>query len=79
MKWKRKPPAAISIVDIWERQIHSARGILASLLQAHVHSLDEESLQILMAKTEAVTNSRPLTMETINEGQVLNLYYQRTC
>ena len=30
---------------IWERQIRSARGILASLSQAHGHSFDEESLQ----------------------------------
>ena len=40
---------------IWEREIRSARGILASLLQTHSHSLDEESLQTLMA----VINSRP--------------------
>ena len=53
---------------IWKHQIHSARGILASLLQTHGHSLDEEPLQTLMAETEAVINSRPLTVETINEG-----------
>ena len=54
---------------IWERQIRSARGILASLLQTHGHSLDKESLQTLMSETEAVINSRPLIVETINEGQ----------
>ena len=53
---------------IWERQIRSARGILASLLQTHGHSLDEESLQTLVAETEAVFNSRPLTVKII-EGQ----------
>ena len=42
---------------IWEHQICSARGILASLLQTHGHSLDEESFQTLMAETEAVVNS----------------------
>ena len=35
---------------IWECQIRSARGILASLLQTHGHSLDGESLQTLMAE-----------------------------
>ena len=50
---------------IWEHQIRSARGILASLLQTHGHSLDEESLQTLVAKTEAVINSQPLTVETM--------------
>ena len=39
------------------------------LLQTHGHSLDEESLQTLMAETKAVINSQPLTVETINEGQ----------
>ena len=53
---------------IWEHQIRSARGILASLLQTHGHSLDEESLQTLVAETEAVFNSRPLTVKII-EGQ----------
>ena len=53
----------------WERQIRSARGILESLLQTHGHSLDEETLQTLMIETEAVINSQPLTVETINEGQ----------
>ena len=61
IKWKRKPPPASHMGGIWEPQIRSARGILASLLQAHGHSLDEES--------KAVINSRPLTVETINEGQ----------
>ena len=60
IKWKRNPPAASHMGGIWERQIRSARGILASLLQTHGHSLDEESLQTLMDETGAVINSRPL-------------------
>ena len=58
---------------IWERQIRSARAILNSLLQTHIHILDEESLQKLMTETEAVINSRPLTDETINDGHILML------
>ena len=54
---------------IWECQIRSARGILASLLQTHADSLDKQFLQTLMAETEAVINSRPPTVETFNEGQ----------
>ena len=54
---------------IWNCQICSAKGILASLLQTYSHSLDEESLQTLMVETEAVVNSRPLTVKTINKGQ----------
>ena len=65
IKWKGNPPAASHMGGIWECQIWSARGILASLLQTHGHSLDEESLQTLVAKTEAVINSQPLTVETM--------------
>ena len=54
---------------IWKRQVRSAGVKLASLLQTHGHSLDEESLQIFVAETEAVINSRPLTVDRINEGQ----------
>ena len=57
IKWKRNPSAASHMGGILERQIHSARGILASLLQTHGHSLDEESLQTLVAEREAVFNS----------------------
>ena len=68
IKWKRNPSAASHMGGILEHQIHSTRGILASLLQTHGHSLDEESLQTLVAETEAVFNSRPLTVKII-EGQ----------
>ena len=67
--WKRNPPAVSHMGGIWEHQIRSARAILNSLLQTHGHSLDEESLQTLMTETEAIINSRPLTVETINDGQ----------
>ena len=69
IKWKVNPPAASNMGGIWNCQICSAKGILASLLQTHSHSLDEESLQTLMVETEAVVNSRPLTVKTINKGQ----------
>ena len=42
---------------IWECQIRSARGILASSLQTNGHNLDEESLKTLLTDMEAVINS----------------------
>ena len=39
------------------------------MLQTHGHSLDEESLQTLMAETEVVINSQLLTVNTIREQQ----------
>ena len=62
-RFKEKPVAFIAdvvashMVGIWERQIRSARGIIAPLLQTHDHNLDEESLQTLMTETKAVINS----------------------
>ena len=55
---------------IWEGQIRSARATFNSLLQTHGHSLDEESLQTLITETESIINSRILTVETINDGQI---------
>ena len=59
--WKRNPPYASHMSGVWERQIHSARSILSSLMQTHGRSLDEESLATLMAETEGILNSRPFT------------------
>ena len=70
--WKKNPPAASHMGGIWEHQIRSARAILNSLLQTDTWEqlgLDEESLQTLMTETEIIVNSRPLTVETINDGQ----------
>ena len=67
--WKKNPPGGSHMTGISEHQIRSARAILNSLLQIHRHNLDVESLQTLMAETEAMINSRPLTVKTINDGQ----------
>ena len=52
---------------VWERQIHSARNILMSLLVTHGRSLNDESLRTLFAETETILNSRPLTVETLGD------------
>ena len=40
---------------------------MASLLRTHSSSLDEESLNTLFTEVEAIVNSRPLVVETIND------------
>ena len=65
--WKKNPPSASHFGGIWERQIRTARSILAGLLDCHGRSLDTESLQTLLTECEAILNSRPLTIQTISD------------
>jgi len=67
LTWKKNPPAASHMGGIWERQIRSIRNILTSLLKTHGTSLDDESLQTRLTETEAIINSRPLTVETLSD------------
>ena len=67
IKWYKNPPLASHMGGVWERQIRSARAILSSLLKTHGQSLDDESLITLMTEVEGILNSRPLTVETIND------------
>ena len=67
MSWIRNPPAASHMGGIWERQIRSAHAILSSFLLTHGNSLDKESLLTLVAETEGILNSWPLTVETISD------------
>ena len=67
VRWIRNSPAASHMGGIWERQIRSACAILSSPLSIHRNSLDEESLLTLVAETEGILHSRPLTVETIND------------
>ena len=66
--WKKNPPAGSHFGGVWERQIRSARAILTSLLKTHGASLNDEALNTLMIETEAIVNSRPLTIETVADG-----------
>ena len=67
IKWHKNPPFASHMGGVWERQIRSARAILASILKTHGKSLDDESLLTLMTEVEGILNSRPLTVEMIND------------
>ena len=67
VRWIRNPPAASHMGGVWERQIRSAHAILSSLLLTHGKSLDKESLLTLVAETEGILNSLPLTVETISD------------
>ena len=65
----RNPPASSHMRGVWERKIRLTRTILMSLLHTHGRSLNDESLRTLLAETEAIVNSRPLTVDTLGDVQ----------
>ena len=73
IKWERNPPTASHMGGVWERQIRSVRDILQSLLKNHAHILNDEALHTLLLEAEAIVNSRPLTVENINDPDSLPL------
>ena len=71
--WKRNPPTASHMGGVWERQIRSVREILNSLLKNHGHILNDESLHTLLLEAEAIVNSRPLTVDNLNDPNAIPL------
>ena len=65
--WQRNTPAASHMGGVWEQQIRPERSILLSLLKTHSQSLNDKSFPTLMAEVEGITNSRPLTVETLSD------------
>ena len=52
---------------VWERQIRTVRSILARLLQQHGAQLDDESLRTLVCEVTTIINSRPLSVDNLND------------
>ena len=71
--WERNVPVASHMGGVWERQIRTVRNVLNSMFKAHVRPLDNESFCTLMAEVEAIVNSRPLTLEDINDPESMPL------
>lgn len=67
VEFKMNVPSASHMGGIWERQIRTVRNILSTLLAKLGTQLDDESLRTLMAETTTIVNSRPLTVEHLND------------
>ena len=59
IKWIFNPPTASHMGGVWERIVQSVKRILKALLRERL--INDESLLTLMAETESVISSRPLT------------------
>ena len=73
IEWKRRPPAASHFGGVWERQIRSVRNVLSAMLRDHATRLNDESFRTLLAEAECIVNSRPLTVESLNDPTSLPL------
>jgi len=71
--WKRNPPLASHMGGVWERQIRSVRNVLSSLLRDHSSNINDESLRTLLTEAECIVNSRPLTVENLQDPTSLPL------
>ena len=67
IKWKRNPPSASNMDGVWERQIRSIRSILLSMFKTHGTTLHDEAFRTLMAEVAAIINSRPLTVDNLDQ------------
>ena len=69
--FKMNVPSASHMGGIWERQIRSVRNVLSALLFHHGLQLDDESLRTFMCETAAIVNSRPLSVQDLNDPMSL--------
>lgn len=67
LKWDWNTPHASNMGGVWERQIRTVRSVLMSLIKSTPRTLDEETLRTFFAEAESIVNSRPLTLENLND------------
>ena len=79
IRWKMNPPLESHMGGVWERQIRSAHTIILSILKTHSTSLNDESLNTFFTEIEAIANSRPLVVETINDVTIFFHYSLLQC
>ena len=71
--WKKNPPSASHMGGVWERQIRSVRSVLTAMLRDHSTSLNDEAFRTLLSEAECIVNSRPLTVENLQDPTSLPL------
>ncbi|KAJ8364861.1 hypothetical protein SKAU_G00136920 [Synaphobranchus kaupii] len=59
-------PDASHVGGVWERQIRTVRSVLGSVLAQSAGRLDDASLRTFFYEAMSIVNSRPLTVESIN-------------
>ncbi|XP_067023051.1 uncharacterized protein [Acropora muricata] len=70
--FKMNVPSASHFGGVWERQIRTVRGVMSALLEKNGSQLDDEALRTFLCEVEAIINSRPLTVDNLNDPDSLN-------
>lgn len=65
--FERNAPKGSHMGGAWERQIRTVKNVLSALVKECPRRLDEEMLRTFFAEAEAIVNSRPLTLENLND------------
>ncbi|XP_041422759.1 uncharacterized protein LOC108719567 isoform X1 [Xenopus laevis] len=52
---------------VWERQIRTVRNVLSAVLKRNAGRIDDASLRTLFYEVMSIVNSRPLTVDNIND------------
>ena len=66
-EFKMNVPSASHMEGLWECQSRSLRNVLVTLLHLHGQQLDDESLRTFLYESAAIVNSKPLTVDNIND------------
>lgn len=69
--FKMNVPSASHMGGTWERQIRSVRAVFNALMNQASEQLDDESLRTLMLEATAIVNSRPLSIDNLNDPNSL--------
>ncbi|KAL6475780.1 hypothetical protein MHYP_G00168200 [Metynnis hypsauchen] len=64
-------PSASHAGGVWERQIRTIRNVLNAVFAQCPGRLDDASLRTLFYEVMAIVNSRPLTVDGINDPQAM--------
>ncbi|KAJ8369824.1 hypothetical protein SKAU_G00098520 [Synaphobranchus kaupii] len=64
-------PDASHMGGVWERQIRTVRSVLNSVLSQSAGRLDDASLRTFLYEAMSIVNSRPLTVNSINDPKSL--------
>lgn len=60
-------PSSSHMGGVWERQIRTIRSVLTTILDQSAKRLDSASLRTFLYEVMAIINSRPLTVEHLND------------